>query len=148
MFQLVSRLLSLIKESAMSDTKLRATHLQAYFVLFSSLLYSVTFVVIEIANAVQTLWKGQHYVPSNESIVVLGLLLSHHLGILFSKPAAYKPTPAVLVTNKTTEQSATSTTPDGTVATATTTQTVTAVPLPTGSVDNPDAEQEEYAEAI
>jgi hypothetical protein len=136
----------------MSDTKLRATQLQAYFVLFSSLLYSVTFVVIEIANAAMTLWKGQHYVPSNESIVVLGLLLSHHLGILFSKPSAYKAAPAVVLASKTVEAT-TFTTPEGQTSSATSTAVTTSV-----SVDTPagppakgtvvEATDEEYAEAV
>lgn len=85
MVTLFGNLFSLIKESTGSSSKVSSARVQAYFVLFSTLAYSVTFVIIEIANAVMSLTQGVPYAPSNESIVVLGMLLSHHLGLMFSK---------------------------------------------------------------
>lgn len=135
---LIGRLLNLVKESAMSNTKLSSTRLQAYFVLFSSLLYSVTFVIIEIANATLALTNGDHYVPSNESIIVLGMLLSHHLGILFSKPSPYSAAAPVVLPEKKTEQQTTVQT------TVTNKQTTSAPP----EEKAPDASPDQYAEAV
>lgn len=80
-----TNLITIIKESTDPGSKYSSSRLQAYFVLFTTILYSFTFVVIEISNATMSLTTGVPYAPSNESIVVLGMLLSHHLGLMFSK---------------------------------------------------------------
>lgn len=85
MLTLFKSILSLVKESTGMSSKVSSARIQAYLVLMSTLAYTVTFVIIEIANASMSLLAGKPYAPTNESIVVLGMLLSHHIAIMFSK---------------------------------------------------------------
>lgn len=45
----------------------------------------MVFLIIEIWSFIHAIYTGKEYVLSNEIIVVYGMLLSHHLAILFSR---------------------------------------------------------------
>ena len=54
------------------------TRLSAYIILFLATLFILSMIVIEIVHAINT----KNHEISNEGIIVLGMLLTHHLALL------------------------------------------------------------------
>lgn len=74
-----------------TSEKTSSVRIQAYVLLIPVLLASLVFVSIEAVNAIVA-WNNQvAYVPSNESIIIFGMILSHHISVLFTrtKPKNY-----------------------------------------------------------
>lgn len=86
MFKFIQNLLknitNLVKDSSISDNKLSSTRLSAYAILIGVM--SMVFVAlgVEVSSAVAALATKHNYVLSNEFIIVLGSLLTHHLTLL------------------------------------------------------------------
>ena len=68
-----------------TDPTVSTSRLQSYLILLPIIIMVVVFLVIELWSFIHALSTGKPYVLSNEIIVVFGMLLSHHLGILFSR---------------------------------------------------------------
>lgn len=78
------KLLSLIKESTYHKVggKVSSGRLSSYFILFVIVGAALTFIGIDIANAVIAIInKGFYEVPANH-IVLYGMTLAHHLTLL------------------------------------------------------------------
>jgi uncharacterized membrane protein YwaF len=64
-----------------------AARLQSYLIILPILLLVITFLLIEIwsfMHSIQTLPNTPYHL-SNEIIIIFGMLLAHHLSILFSR---------------------------------------------------------------
>lgn len=82
MFSFFKNLASLVKISSSADNKLSSTRLSAYAILTGVLLIVLVALGVEISSAITGLINKQTYVLSNEFIIVLGSLLTHHLALL------------------------------------------------------------------
>jgi hypothetical protein len=89
--EITTKFVSYIEESVKSDSKISSTRIQTYIMLISVILSTAAFLAIEIANAVVAWFNNKPYVVSSESIIIFGMILSHHLGMMFSKPKSYNP---------------------------------------------------------
>lgn len=87
---LIGKILEKIALSATTDKKHSSTRLQSYIVLLPILLMTIIFVIIEIWQFIHSITYGIDYNISSEIIVVFGMLLSHHLAILFSRTKSTK----------------------------------------------------------
>lgn len=66
-----------------------SARISSYIVLAFIVLNSLAFMVIEIVNA-SIMWRqNQTYTIPTEHIWIFGLILSHHLGLLFYKSREY-----------------------------------------------------------
>jgi hypothetical protein len=76
---------------SISSEKVSSIRIQAFILLFPVVSASFIFITIELINAIIA-WKNNiPYIPSNESIIIFGMILSHHISVLFSrsKPQNY-----------------------------------------------------------
>jgi hypothetical protein len=89
--EITAKFISYIEESVKSDSKISSTRIQTYIMMISVILSTAAFLAIEIANAVVAWFNNKPYVISSESIIIFGMILSHHLGMMFSKPKSYNP---------------------------------------------------------
>lgn len=81
---LFRRLLSLMKESSYhkKDGKVSSGRLSSWFILLVIVGANLTFIGIDIANAVIALYnKGFYEIPTNH-IILYGMTLAHHLALL------------------------------------------------------------------
>jgi len=62
-----------------------STRLQSYIILTPILLMTLIFIGFEITTFGVCIYSGTIYKISTEIIVIFGMLLSHHLAILFSR---------------------------------------------------------------
>jgi len=62
-----------------------SARISSYIVLAFIIFNSLVFTVIEIVNAIVMWSKGDFYIIPTEHIWIFGLILSHHLGLLFYK---------------------------------------------------------------
>lgn len=69
-----------------------SSRISSYIVLTFIILNSLTYMVIEIVNASMLWKKGEPYIIPTEHIWIFGLILSHHLGLLFYKTREYNGT--------------------------------------------------------
>ena len=76
------KLISLIRESSQSDHKLSSTRLSAYAILVAIGLMILVGLGVEITSAIVALKSTGVYVLSNEFVIILGSLLTHHLALL------------------------------------------------------------------
>ena len=77
--------IKITKSLNINDTTVSTTRLQSYLILLPILIMVFVFLFIEIWSFFHAINADKPYVLSNEIIVVFGMLLSHHLGILFSR---------------------------------------------------------------
>lgn len=89
-------LLKLLRLSVEENNLVSSARMQSYLVLAGILTAAFTSCTIEVVNAFRSWTTHEVYKISNEFIVIFGMLLSHHLGILFSRkdPAPPVTTPA------------------------------------------------------
>lgn len=86
MLQVFKNLQKLILPSLNGDTnEVSVVRLQSYFILLPILIMVGTFLGIEIQSFAYAIYHAKTYVLSNEIIIVFGMLLSHHLALLFSR---------------------------------------------------------------
>lgn len=83
---MIKNLLILIKKSlnGYSD-ETSSARLQSYIVLLPILLMILVVMSIEIFQFGHSIYIDKPYVLSNEFIITFGMILSHHLAILFSR---------------------------------------------------------------
>lgn len=62
-----------------------SVRLQSYIILFPILLMVLVFLIIEIWSFIHAIRHGDEYQLSSEIIIVFGMMLGHHLSILFSR---------------------------------------------------------------
>jgi hypothetical protein len=84
-----AKFVSFIAQSAITSSKISSTRIQTYIMMLSVILSTAAFVGIELTNAFIAWLAGTTYIISSESIIIFGMILSHHLGMMFSKPKAY-----------------------------------------------------------
>ena len=83
---IINKILMKIAESV--DTQgntISSVRLQSYIILFPILLMVLVFLIIEIWSFIHAIKHGTEYKLSSEIIIVFGMMLSHHLAILFSR---------------------------------------------------------------
>jgi hypothetical protein len=68
-----------------TSNKVSSSRVQSYIILFPILLMVLVFLVIEIWAFGHAIKNGIDYKLSSEIIIVFGMMLSHHLAILFSR---------------------------------------------------------------
>ena len=83
--KLINKLLSKISLSILSDNTHSTSRLQSYIVLIPVLLMTLIFISIEIFSIVNSIINSTEYIISNEILIVYGMLLSHHLALVFSR---------------------------------------------------------------
>lgn len=90
MASLVKGIVDQIKKSVLDHTgKSSHTRISSYFILATIMLNSMAFMVLEIVNAI-IMWKQNlTYIVPAEHIWIFGLILSHHLGLLFYKQKSF-----------------------------------------------------------
>lgn len=84
MNSLWTRLIAKISAS-ISTSEISSVRIQSYIILLPIILMSIVFVIIEVWSFIHAIYNDKSYVLSNEIIVVFGMILSHHLAILFSR---------------------------------------------------------------
>lgn len=86
MRNLIFKLLQFIKKSLNGySEEFSSTRLQSYIILFPILAMILVVISIEIFSFGHAIWFDKPYVLSNEFIITFGMILSHHLAILFSR---------------------------------------------------------------
>lgn len=83
---IINKILMKIAESV--DTHgntISSVRLQSYLILLPILMMVLVFLTIEIWSFVHAIKHGVPYRLSSEIIIVFGMMLSHHLAILFSR---------------------------------------------------------------
>jgi len=85
MKEFLKKYMSLITKSVSSENTVSSTRIQSYMILATVWIGFLILFGLEISNAVYTFRHDKPYVISNEIIVTFGLVLSHHLSILFSR---------------------------------------------------------------
>jgi fumarate reductase subunit D len=68
-----------------TSNKVSSSRVQSYIILFPILLMVLVFLIIEIWAFGHAIDHGMDYKLSSEIIIVFGMMLSHHLAILFSR---------------------------------------------------------------
>lgn len=68
-----------------TSNKVSSSRVQSYIILFPILLMVLVFLIIEIWAFGHAIKHGIDYKLSSEIIIVFGMMLSHHLAILFSR---------------------------------------------------------------
>lgn len=85
MKQFIQSILLKIANSVTADNPISSTRVQSYIILFPILIMILVFLVIEMWSFIHAIKNGLPYRLSNEIIVVFGMMLGHHLSILFSR---------------------------------------------------------------
>ena len=79
----MKKFLEIIRSSFTSTNgKESSTRISAYLILGGIILIVLTAVAIEITAAIMAFIAGEGYLLSNEFLIVLGSLLTHHLALL------------------------------------------------------------------
>lgn len=80
---LLGRFFSMLRQSVLDRTgKTSSSRISSYFVLFSIILSSISFAVIEMVNAAVKWSAGDTYEIPVAHITLFGMILSHHLFLL------------------------------------------------------------------
>lgn len=119
MREYIQKILTKITDSVTQGNPTSSVRVQSYIILLPILVMVVVFLVIEMWSFVHAIKNGLPYRLSNEIIVVFGMILSHHVGLLFSRSksqsiAEIKGTETVNV-DSTTDPSITDTNADPTI---------------------------------
>ncbi len=85
MINVLKKIVDLINSSVDSGTSVSSVRVQSYLIIPMIILFVLTFITIEIWSFAHGINTGKEYHISNEIIVIFGMMLSHHLAILFSR---------------------------------------------------------------
>lgn len=86
MNQLITRIFAVIRKSLDGNSnEVSTARTQSYLVLVPILMMVFVVLGIEISSFIYALHLAKTYIISNEFIIVFGMVLSHHLAILFSR---------------------------------------------------------------
>lgn len=91
MKKLIKKILNKISKSVLKDNTHSTHRLQSYILIIPILLMVITFLVIEISQFIVAVHTGIPYRISTEIIVTFGMLLTHHISVLFQKDREIKP---------------------------------------------------------
>ncbi len=80
----IASLNKLIVKSVSTD-EVSATRLSSYLILAPIQLMVLVIILIELFEFFHSVYTGNDYVLSTEFIITFGMVLSHHLAILFSR---------------------------------------------------------------
>lgn len=82
----MKKFFEIIRQSLNGNTNDPSTvRIQSYLILLPILLTMLVFLVIEVWSFIHAIKLGTAYRLSNEIIVVFGMVLSHHLAVLFQR---------------------------------------------------------------
>lgn len=82
----MKKFFQIIRQSLNGSTNDPSTvRIQSYLILLPILLTMLTFLIIEVWSFIHAIKLGTDYRLSNEIIVVFGMVLSHHLAVLFQR---------------------------------------------------------------
>lgn len=80
---LIIKIVSAIKEASKDKTgKLSHARVSSFFILGSILTSSLTFICIEVVNAIVSWNVGATYIIPSSHITLFGMILGHHLILL------------------------------------------------------------------
>lgn len=83
---LINKILSKISLSVLATNKNSTPRIQSYIILIPILIMSLVFLFIEVWDFAYIMYAGDgNYKISTEIIVIFGMLLSHHLALIFSR---------------------------------------------------------------
>lgn len=85
MKEFLNKLLKYGKMSLTSDNSVSSTRLQSYVVLLLVVLFALGTLLIECWSFYHAIHLNTPYHISNEFIGIFGMMLAHHLSILFSR---------------------------------------------------------------
>lgn len=74
-----------ISKSTTADNLVSSTRIQSFIILVPILIMCFIFICIEIAYFLFSIRNGTEYHISTEIIVIFGMILSHHLAIMFQR---------------------------------------------------------------
>ena len=83
--KIISKILNKIALSLLPSSKISTNRIQSYILLLPILCMSVIFTGIEVYQFFHCINSDKDYYLSAEIIIVFGMILSHHLAILFSR---------------------------------------------------------------
>lgn len=85
MKQFISKILSKIAASSIQGNATSTPRVQSYIILVPILMMSMIFMGFEVSHLIYCLYTTKDYAISAEIIVIFGMLLSHHLALIFSR---------------------------------------------------------------
>ena len=85
MKQLFTKLFEKIGFSIKEGNVYSSVRLQSFIILLPILLMTFTFIGFEITTFAMCIYLGKAYYISSEIIVIFGMILSHHLALVFSR---------------------------------------------------------------
>jgi len=85
MKKFISKILSKIAASSIQGNTTSTPRVQSYIILVPILLMSTIFIGFEVSHLIYCLYYTKDYVISSEIIIIFGMLLSHHLALIFSR---------------------------------------------------------------
>lgn len=88
----------LIKESTMQGGKPSSSRIISYFVSVNIALSGLSFVIIDVVNAINAWGKDGHYEIPGTHVALFGMMLAHQLSLLGIYKSLEKPAIAATVT--------------------------------------------------
>jgi hypothetical protein len=85
MKKFISKILSKIASSSIQGNATSTPRVQSYIILVPILLMSTIFMGFEVSHLIYCLYTAKDYAISAEIIIIFGMLLSHHLALIFSR---------------------------------------------------------------
>ena len=84
-FPFIKKIMARINQSTIGDNNVSSVRIQSYIILLPILIMTAIFLIIEIWDFIYTISSKGDYTISTEIIVIFGMLLSHHLAVMFSR---------------------------------------------------------------
>lgn len=85
-YSMIGKMMNKVSQSLDGTNNLVSTNrIQSYFLVASVLVMILSIICIEVTNAVIAWNTSKPYSISNEFIIAFGMVLSHHLAILFNR---------------------------------------------------------------
>ncbi len=81
----INKILNKISLSVLSDNKNSSSRIQSYILLAPILAMTLIFIIIEVWQFIHCINIGKDYYISSEIIIIFGMILSHHLALVFSR---------------------------------------------------------------
>lgn len=78
----MKKLKEIIEKSLYLGSKPSSSRIQSYVMMLVIFLLGITHVTFEIGNAILQWGKGEIYIPSAQSIIIIGMWLAHQLTLL------------------------------------------------------------------
>lgn len=85
MKKFIQSILLRIANSVVADNPTSSTRVQSYIILFPILLSVMVFLIIEMWSFIHAIKCGTAYHLSNEIIIIFGMILAHHITIIYGR---------------------------------------------------------------